>query len=421
MLKVWDNRSPQTLLRNAFFQEATPGDTCYLASPFFTSLECVSDLLDRGHEVRLIVRLCEATDADSLCSLVGRPRCLIRYYTGERFHAKLYIFGTRSAVVTSGNLTGSGLSRNAEIGLSITADHPEFETLLDVYETLWDAAEPLDATTASAFRRLQRNTPPPSGGLDQKVITEFGAKEPPNSFNHTKVKKDHESIFMGDYRRSYQGFLNAFQDFQSHYTRLGIRKVADGSLPYRLEIDQCLSWLRDRHIEGEIYNEAPLRTGADRAAYVEEHLRRWVGDHYKHLDEGRAAGWFAALTQAFGTEEAIARLDPSDIFDALCHLNAFVERKRFFKGGLHTFKKAFIAENDTASLQRSLTHLLHGGGDHVKRLAQVIYGPYRLKHFGRSAAQELLGTLRSDIVPVCNGRTTKSLRYLGYDVEVYAE
>ena len=54
-------------------------------------------------------------------------------------------------------------------------------------------------------------------------------------------------------------------------------------------------------------------------------------------------------------------------------------------------------------------------------MAQVIFGPLQLRNFGRSAAQELLGTLRSDVVPICNGRTTKSLRYLGYTIEVYTD
>ena len=78
-----------------------------------------------------------------------------------------------------------------------------------------------------------------------------------------------------------------------------------------------------------------------------------------------------------------------------------------------------MAENSTAAIRRTLTHLLHGGGEPVKRMAEVIYGSYQMRRFGPSATQELFGTLRSDVIPICNGRTMKSLRYLGYDVIVY--
>jgi hypothetical protein len=77
---------------------------------------------------------------------------------------------------------------------------------------------------------------------------------------------------------------------------------------------------------------APLRFGAERTAFVERHVRNGRPRPTSILTRGRVVSWHAALEQAFGTEEAIVRLGAEEIFDALCHLNSFLERRRFFSG-----------------------------------------------------------------------------------------
>lgn len=44
---------------------------------------------------------------------------------------------------------------------------------------------------------------------------------------------------------------------------------------------------------------------------------------------------------------------------------------------------------------------------------------YAVKEFGRSAIQELLGWVNKENIPICNGRTVKVLRYLGFNAEVF--
>ena len=41
--------------------------------------------------------------------------------------------------------------------------------------------------------------------------------------------------------------------------------------------------------------------------------------------------------------------------------------------------------------------------------------------FGRSAVQEFYGWMNSNNIPICNTRSFKALRFLGYDVEVPAD
>jgi hypothetical protein len=50
-------------------------------------------------------------------------------------------------------------------------------------------------------------------------------------------------------------------------------------------------------------------------------------------------------------------------------------------------------------------------------MGRCIFDPqYKLNHFGRSAVQELLGWINAEDLPICNNRTLRSLRWLGFDV-----
>jgi hypothetical protein len=51
-------------------------------------------------------------------------------------------------------------------------------------------------------------------------------------------------------------------------------------------------------------------------------------------------------------------------------------------------------------------------------VAALIFNPaYKLNEFGRPNVQELIGWINREELPVVNGRTTKVLRYFGFDVQ----
>lgn len=54
-------------------------------------------------------------------------------------HAKLYVFGTSRAIITSASLTGAGLSANHEFGV-ITEDGIAIQRCLAYFDTLWQDA-----------------------------------------------------------------------------------------------------------------------------------------------------------------------------------------------------------------------------------------------------------------------------------------
>ncbi len=72
----------------------------------------------------------------------------VRRYTGGFLHGKAYLLGTltvpRAALVTSANLTGAGLERNLELGLT-SYGPPAAKQALVWFEGLWKQAEPFEA------------------------------------------------------------------------------------------------------------------------------------------------------------------------------------------------------------------------------------------------------------------------------------
>ena len=95
-----------------------------------TSLEALRWMLKSGVECRV---------------LPARPR----------LHAKVYIFGTSTAVVTSANLTGSALDSNIEVGVEVGAN--QVTRLSEWFDRLWEIAVPL---TPAELAEWQRKAPP---------------------------------------------------------------------------------------------------------------------------------------------------------------------------------------------------------------------------------------------------------------------
>jgi hypothetical protein len=90
---------------------------------------------------------------------------------------------------------------------------------------------------------------------------------------------------------------------------------------------------------------------------------------------------------------------------------------RFYSGGLNTLKEEFLGKNDIEHVKDSLTYLVHGTTEIVERMANLIFNKqYKLNVFRQSNVQEHIGWKNNEELPVINGRTTKVLRYFGFDV-----
>jgi hypothetical protein len=84
---------------------------------------------------------------------------------------------------------------------------------------------------------------------------------------------------------------------------------------------------------------------------------------------------------------------------------------------LDTLKQEFLGKNDIDKIKKSLTYLVYGNTEIIERMANLIFkSEYKLNVFGQSNIQELIGWENKEGLPVINGRTTKILRYFGFNI-----
>ncbi|WP_353070509.1 hypothetical protein RBB75_20675 (plasmid) [Tunturibacter empetritectus] len=125
------------------------------------------------------------------------------------------------------------------------------------------------------------------------------------------------------------------------------------------------------------------------------------------------------MNSVFSSKNAIADATKEQFTEGLLSLHAFSEQLRFVKGGRANLPAAFWRANgdNLGKAKRTTTYFLHGEGDFIQRLHDVLYeSTFKLGLFGNFCALELYGTVKPEECPPMNGRMAKALRYLGFDV-----
>ncbi len=126
-----------------------------IATAYLTETSLLADLA--GRNVRLMTGLSAldvvtgATSLDALEAILDLgAEC--RTLSGEpRFHAKVYMIGSKHAVVSSANFTARALDSNVEVGIAVTGS--DAEELADWFESVWVTADPIDRARISVLRR----------------------------------------------------------------------------------------------------------------------------------------------------------------------------------------------------------------------------------------------------------------------------
>lgn len=415
-MALYANTSGPTTIRNAFITLAAKSGAVRLAAPFFSYSRILDEIAAEGRSTYLIVRLGPATSPSELARAFSLPNVHIRYFTSGLFHTKLYIFGDSGALVGSANLTQAGLQSNREAAVTVYPDAPEFEELVSLFEAYWSEAEVLDADRLKEYSRVCANWPAPVGDrqLEDAIKKAFGDSAPTAGIQVGRPRPAASKLYLEDYRRTYQVFLTAYRELEAVYAASGQRK--EPSLPLRIEIDQFFNYVRQAHCHGDDYLQAPLLQAPERRAKVEQLMGAWFATPFPYL-HGHVVSAYKSINAGLGDAAAIRTADADAILDAMEACHAFTEELRFHSGGLPTLRAEFKQLNEIGRLRQSLEYLLHGGGNFIDRMGTLVFDPARrLAKCGRSVVQELLGWVNGEDIPICNGRTLKVLRFLGYDV-----
>jgi hypothetical protein len=410
---------PSDTIRAAFERYTQTPCGVLLACPFFSSSDLVRELIRRECSVRLVVRLSAATDPDAL-RVISKLNVPVRYFTNRRFHSKIYIFGDDVALVGSANLTDSGIQSNREVCVGIDREDPRYERLVQLFQAYWDEASPLSEETLRSFASIiAENRMAIEDVIASKIRSAFGDVAPSGGVQVGGHRKSKEQVYLSDYKRVYQEFLQAFRILEGIYRSFKRRQQPDEIVPFRLEMDSFFSFIRETFAQGDAYQTAPLRHGPELEQNVRHHLEQWFKQRWPYLDDVMPVN-YARIKMVLATPEKISAASYDELFDALTVCHAFYETLRFHKGAMPALRHDFMRDNSLDRVKRTLIYLLFGSGDFVERMGNCIFnGEYFLAWFGRSCVQETFGWVNGEDIPICNGRTVKSMRYLGFNVRTF--
>lgn len=424
MLNVFANRKQRSDFVIAELQRRGVKDCdLFIAVAFFTEAEVVKTLLEKGCKIRMVVRLGFPTNPAALEAIRRHENISLRFYSSMSFHPKLYIFGDDVALVGSANLTHSALTSNQEVVVSIAGDDERFAELAAIFQNYWDDAEVLTdeklATYAQAYKKFAVHDNA-ADKLARELADALGNTAPAN-IDRGEKKRSKQSLFLSNYRKTYQEAVAAFNTARRAYEATGYRKASGQDIPLRLEIDSFISFVRDKETAGDSWGLGPMRNDAEQAVFVQGLVEKWKVTKWPHFEDRIVGENYPRLMRVFASRESLAKATDDELFEALCTLHSFHDRLRFHDGGMPTWKKRFLAANKPERVRESLAYLVFGDGDVIERMANMIYNEdYWLSEFGQSNVQELIGWRNREELPVINGRTTKILRFFGAKVRQIA-
>ena len=318
-------------------------------------------------------------------------------------------------------MTDGGLVSNREgvICLDQPEDSKTIEEIRGLFLELWESGSVLTEDVLKKFKLAWTASKRQQYDPDLDIERAVGRVEPRNIDVGSRTTS-RERIFLQNLRRQvYEQYRPAFREVTEVLEQYSFRRPELEAVGKANETNRFLNWVRLTYAVGdEAWQSAPIRKETERCSMI-----RQLGEEWATTPSSRVPAdyieWLHSVRRIFGTKEAIQSASADELMHGLLSLHAFAEQQRFVKGGLPAIPRAFWAANkDVGRVKRTLTYLIHGAGDFIQRLHDVLYDvDMKLAgYFGYFCALEMYGTLKPEECPPINGRMAKALRYLGYDV-----
>lgn len=157
-----------------------------------TSIETLRALIESGVEIRIVNH-------------------------SPRFHAKVYVFGESSAVVTSANLTRSAFESNVEVGVEIGAD--QTSELVEWFNSLWESAKRLAISDLSEIHEQTKKLRKEYARLKKLAKQKLSIKKAPARTT------DSISALMDNAERFFLINTNRRYDYQTETGGFGLEET----------------------------------------------------------------------------------------------------------------------------------------------------------------------------------------------------
>lgn len=380
--------------------------------------------------VTLLKRLLKHHKDNIFCNLV--PDCL---------HSKVIWWKGYGAYIGSANLTDRAWVSNIEAGVFLSESDLQNDNLQIELENFFEglrSAKQVFPLTEEIIRELEKME------LERRGIDDKGRAhrtvpvwEGPVFFEAKKTK---------DLRK--EAFRLEWQETLTHLRSIGDQLVTNR--PNWISEDVPISWQIDQFLHAYYYN----KVGDSREKPYEDYFRKNKANPnqalvpiFKWWKETSAAPSYedetfyenAPLIRRYLAKENLLSLTEQQLAE-IC------KRTHATKDHVSKMRLSTLGRNDVTTLPQEeriplyaawllkqtnnkgwnvlqlLNYVLYEGTNDLlwERLYKATREPeYSLPHYGLNSIAELVGWARPEVVPPRNGRTSKALRALGYDVRVY--
>ena len=413
-MELYTNSNKKSdFLKSALEKNIKENEDIYIATAFFSDIDFIKKAIEKNCNIKLIVRISLATPMQGLKEISEMNNVNIRFFTSNKFHPKLYIFGNSIAFIGSSNLTQSGLTSNQEINISIESENPIFKDLRTLFDEYWKQAEVLDNNYIQKFIEIEKKYYDINKKVNnyQSDIKEIKECEFDNITIIGKKKQSKEDTFISDFKKKYQLFLSNYRKLESIYKSFGKRK--ETSLPLKIEIDQFLSWIREKEAKGDEFKKINKLSYNEIKERVNNLFKSFCNDNY--ISEEYIKNYNFCIDNL--SQSKIDNISEDDLYKCLLFINAFRDREKRYSGGsIDMRKKNFFKNNRIDKIKETIKYLLYNTNEEYEtRMAKCINdNNLKIKSFGESSVKELFGIINNEDIPPCNDRVLKSMQYLGF-------
>jgi len=381
---------------------------------------------------------------------LGKTPLAVCKLVPDIFHPKVIWWRPFGVYIGSANLTQRAWFGNVEAGLFLAQDEIEEEGLTSELETFFgELDEAAHGLTKELVQELKQHQDDPWFANGERMRREFDShRKLPRLENLLSVPKRSEAgersrrEFLQEWNRT----LGYIRDIASTISQPGNRPPwVNSTIPAGVQADQFLhAYYYNRVMQGHTarHRQFHEQNKAKPHKALEDAIAWWRMLPSAPSSEDRMMNEWAPFIAHSLTPDRILELDEQTLVEVFAKVHAFrnyADRAKYTTLGLTKKLPEMSSEARGEYLARKLyeeitdsgggildllNYLLYGGtkANLPDRLFEVSFSPaWRIRHAGLSTFGEIVGWALPNEFPPRNGRTSKALYALGYDVIIHTE
>lgn len=357
-------------------------------------------------------------------------------------HTKIIWYRPIGIYIGSANLTNKAWNNNIEAGIFMSQLEMGERGLLteinDYFEFIKSQSYSLTTEIYEHFIKFNSNHPDQTASKQKDFFDESPLPNT-NYFDAPESRSNAEERFKANFLKEWNETLQILRDIASIVSTSYRPSWVSTNVPSGVQADQFLHayyYEKVRPGNGASMHKGMHETNRTRKEQARKEEMKWWASLPTDLhDEAQQINKRAPRLRHLFSKSNILELSEDEFAEAMSMVHAFYAYSRqtsvFAKGFTQSerckmlAKEVFQEENEAGeNVLKLLNYILYGGNTQElpSRIYKSCYDKSRkLPYIGLSTIGEIVGWVLPEIFPPRNGRTSKALYALGYDVKIHTE